>query len=51
MIANAKPTAQYKLQIKNGKIINVTVSVKSSVRAKKIIVGILAHVLVRVVGI
>ena len=32
-------------------MMNVNASVKSIVRAKKIIVGILAHIFVRIVGI
>ena len=39
------------IQIKNGTMINVNMSVKSIARAKKFIVVILAHVFVRIVGI
>ena len=49
MIVNANSIVQYVIKIKNG-IIN-HVNVKIIVRAKKIIVGILAHVFVRVLSI
>ena len=39
------------IQVINGITINVNVSLKSIVRAKKIILGIIAHVFVRVVSI
>ena len=42
---------QHVIQTKNGIMINATVCVKSAIRAKKIIAGILAHVFVRTVGI
>ena len=46
MILNANSTAQHAIQIKNGIMINVDVSVKSTIRPKKTIVGILANVFV-----
>ena len=46
MILNANLIAQHVIQIKNGIIINVNVSVKSIIRLKKTIIGILAHVFV-----
>ena len=39
------------MQIKNGRMIDVNVSVKSIEHAKKFIVGILAYVFVRMVSI
>ena len=44
MIVNGYSIAQCVIKIKNGIMINVNVAVKSLVRAIKIIVGILAHV-------
>ena len=46
VIVNANLTAQYVIKIKNGVIKHVNGNVKIIVRAKKIIVGILAHVFV-----
>ena len=46
-IANANSIVQYVIQTKNGIMSHVNVSVKIIVHAKKIIVGILAHVFVR----
>ena len=51
MIVNANLTVQYVIRIKNGVIKHVNVNVKIIVRAKKIIVGILAHVFVWIVSI
>ena len=49
---NANSTVQYVIQIKNGIIKHINVNVKTIiVRAKKTIVGILAHVFVGVVSI
>ena len=45
---NANSTVQLAIQIKNGIIINANASVKSIVRVKKIIVGILANIFVRI---
>ena len=44
MIVNANAIVQHVIQIKNGILINVHVTANSIVHAKKIIVGILAHV-------
>ena len=51
MIVNANSIAQYVIQIKNGTIKHVNVNIKIIVGAKKIIVGILPHVFVRIVSI
>ena len=51
MIVKANSIAQYVIQIKNGIIKHDNVNVKIIVLAKKIIVGILAHVFVRIVNI
>ena len=51
MIIHVNAIAQHVIQIKNGIITNTNVSVKSIVPVKKIIVGILAHVLARIVKI
>ena len=48
MTLNANLILQHATQIKNGIIINVNPSVKIIVCAKNIIVGILAHVFVRI---
>ena len=48
MIVNANSRAQHAVQIKNGIIKHVIENVKIIVSAKKIIVGILAHVLIHV---
>ena len=50
-ILNSNPIVQHVIQIKNGIIKYVNVNVKNIVRAKKIIVGILAHVFLRKVSI
>ena len=47
MIVNASSIVQHMIQIKNGIIINVYVSVKRIAGAKKIIVGILVHVFMK----
>ena len=49
--ANANSTVQHVIQVKNGIMINVSISVKSMMRAKQDIVGILAHVFVRTLDI
>ena len=49
MILNANSIVQYVIQIKNGITKHVNVNVKIIVRAKAIMVGILAHVFVRIV--
>ena len=51
MIVNANSIVQYVIQIKNEIIKHVNVNIKIIVGAKKIIVGILAHVFVRIVSI
>ena len=50
-ITNAISIVQAAIQIKNGIIKYVNVSVKIIVNAKKVIVGILAHLFVRMVSI
>ena len=44
MIVNANSTLQHVIQIKNGMIKHVNVNEKITLNAKKIIVGVLAHV-------
>ena len=51
VVLSASCIVQHVIQIKNGILINVSFSVKGIVCAKEIIVGILAHVFVRIVGI
>ena len=51
VILNANSIVQYVVQIKNGIIMHVNVNVKIIVHAKKIIIGILAHVVVRITSI
>ena len=51
MIANANSIVQLAFQIKNGIMKHVHVSVKVIVHARKIIVGILAHVFLKIVSI
>ena len=51
MVLNVNSIVQHVLRIKNGIMRNVNVSVKSTGRAKKVIVGILAHVFLRIVSI
>ena len=46
MIVNANLTVEHVLQIKSWKMVNLNVSGKSIIGAKKIIVGILAHLFV-----
>ena len=48
---NANSIAQHVIQIQNGIIKHVNVNVKIIVSAKKIVVGILAHIFVRIVSI
>ena len=50
-IVNANSIVQYVIQIKNGRMKHANISVKIIVNAKKIIVGILAHVFVRIASI
>ena len=50
-LSNPNSIRQNVIQVKNGTMINVNASVKSIVCAKMIIVGILAHIFVRTVGI
>ena len=47
VIVSTKSIVQLAIQIKNGIMINASASIKSIVRAKKIIVRFLAHVYVR----
>ena len=49
VIVNANSVVQHAIQNKNGIIKHFNVNIKIIVCAKKIIVGILAHVLVRIV--
>ena len=51
MIVNANSILQHVIQIKNGIMEHVNASVKIIVSAKKIIVGIRAHVFVRIASI
>ena len=51
MILNANSIVQHIFQMKNEIIKHVNVTVKIIVNAKKIIVGILAHVLAEMVSI
>ena len=51
MTVNASSIVQLAIQIKNGITVNVNVSVKSIVHEENIIVGILAHVVVKIVSI
>ena len=51
MIVNVNSIVQYVIQIKSKIIKHVNVNVKIIVHAKKIIVGILAHVFVRIASI
>ena len=51
MVLNVNSIVQHVIQIKNGIMRNVNVSVKGTGRVRKVIVGILAHVLVRIVSI
>ena len=51
VIANTKSIVQNLIRIKNGITKYVNVNVKISVSAKKIIVGIQAHVFVKIVSI
>ena len=51
MIVNAISIVQHVIRIENEITINVYASVKSILRAKKILVGILTYVFARIVGI
>ena len=51
MTANASSIVQYVIQIKDGIMKPVNVIVKIIVNAKKVILGILAHVFERIVSI
>ena len=51
MIINTNSIVQHVIQIKNDIMKRVNVSVKIIVRARKIIVGILAHLFVRIASI
>ena len=51
MIVNANSVVQHVYQIKNEIMIHANANVKSIARAKKSIVGIPAHVFVRMVSI
>ena len=50
-IVNGNSIVQHVVQIKNGIIKHVNVDVKTNISAKKIIVGILAHVFMSIVSI
>ena len=50
VVLNADSTIQHIIQIKNG-IIDVSANVESIIHAKKAIVGILAHIFLRIVDI
>ena len=47
-MVNANSIVQYVIQIKNGLIKRINVNVKVILRAKEIIVGIVAHAFVRI---
>ena len=51
LILNASSVVQSVILFKSEMMINVNVSVESIARVNKIIVGILAHVFVRIIGI
>ena len=51
VILNGNSIVQHIIQITNGILINVNVSLKSVISAKKIMAGILAHVFVTIVSI
>ena len=51
MIVNANSIVAHVIQTKNGIIKHVNVNVKIIISVKKIIVGILAHVFVKIVRI
>ena len=51
VILNATSIVQHVIQIKNGIMKHNNVNVKFIISAKKIVVGILAHVFVRIVNI
>ena len=51
VIVNANSKVQHVIQIKNGIIKHINVNVKFIISAKKIIIGSLAHVFVRIVSI
>ena len=51
MTVNANSIVQHVIQNKNGIIKRVIVNLKNKISAKKIIVGVLAHVFVRIVSI
>ena len=51
VFVNKNSKAQHVIQIKNGTMINVNAPVKSIVRVKKIIVGILAHAFEKILSI
>ena len=51
MIINANSIVQHVIQIKNRTIKHVNVNVKIIVSEKKIVIGILAHVFMRMVSI
>ena len=51
VIVNANSIVEHVTQIKNGMIIHVNLNVKIIVHAKNIIVGILAHVFVKIASV
>ena len=50
VIINANTIVQHVIQVKNGITKHVNVNLKINVTAKKIMVGILAHLFVRIVS-
>ena len=50
MIVNANSRVQHVIQTKNGIMINTNAIVRGTVDVRKINVGIVAHVFVRIVG-
>ena len=51
MVVNASSIVQPAIQIKNGILKHVNANVKIIVSAKRIIVGVLAHILAKMVSI
>ena len=51
LIVNVNSIVQYAVQIQNGVVKHANVNVKVIASAKKITIGILAHVFVRIVSI
>ena len=51
VIVKSNSIVHHVIQIKNGTMVNVNVGLKSIARAKTVIFGILAHLLVRIANI